>query len=123
MSATNDEIGLKPCPFCGGTYITFCHDNGGHLCECASCYTTTIQASSKEIAASYWNKRVDVSFRDARIKELEVENDKLKSAKDINEAWITKLEAEVATLKEQQKILSDLVDYVMNESINTMKEK
>lgn len=54
----SDEIGLKPCPFCGGdACVVWCK---GHLykVECEECHATTAKYITPLEAKEEWNRRV-----------------------------------------------------------------
>ena len=56
----NEEIELKPCPFCGGkAYLEWCK---GHLykVECEECHATTAKYITPLEAQEEWNMRVDL---------------------------------------------------------------
>ena len=55
---------LKPCPFCGGKarvheVETRTSSIGGYFVMCTKCLTSSDNYSSSEIAAEYWNRRVN----------------------------------------------------------------
>ena len=58
---------LKPCPFCGGTKI--CTEKGINLNYCDNC--------SAESNVEHWNNRPIEDALNARIAELEAENEKI----------------------------------------------
>lgn len=55
----NDDIELKPCPFCGGdACLVWCK---GHLhkVECEGCHATSAQYITPQEAVEAWNERAE----------------------------------------------------------------
>ena len=55
----NDEIELKPCPFCGSIEIHFSDSRGGAegYMSCWNCDTRGPSENNKSSALSSWNER------------------------------------------------------------------
>ena len=61
IPATNSN--LKPCPFCGDTYISFYYRNGKHRIGCQSLgcvclHTQSNGFNSEEVAIAAWERRI-----------------------------------------------------------------
>ena len=52
------EVGLKPCPFCGGE-AKLDKDVDKFLVTCKSCGCGTVIVSDEKLAVLFWNKRVE----------------------------------------------------------------
>jgi len=60
-----EELGAKPCPFCGGTPELFGSDRSGWEVDCAACNATGGGGETKADAIAAWNRRPADPLRDA----------------------------------------------------------
>lgn len=60
---TDDEVKLKPCPFCGGEPRWGTSPDEGHFIECSRCGSSTnltyyLKDDASRDVAEKWNRRV-----------------------------------------------------------------
>lgn len=60
----DDDIELKPCPFCGSTAGLYVSYEGRYAVQCNYCCIGTIHMKNKQDAIELWNHRTEVTDND-----------------------------------------------------------
>ena len=60
----DDDIELKPCPFCGSTAGIYVSYEGEYVVRCDYCRIGTVLTKNEQDAIELWNHRTEVKNND-----------------------------------------------------------
>lgn len=60
----DDDIELKPCPFCGSTAGIYVSYEGEYVVRCDYCRIGTVLTKNEQDAIELWNHRTEVTDND-----------------------------------------------------------
>ena len=60
----DDDIELKPCPFCGSTAGIYVSYEGEYVVRCDYCRIGTVLTKNEKDAIELWNHRTEVTDND-----------------------------------------------------------